>query len=161
MVFTATHSELLSLGNRGEIQGRQNAQNRGKIGSTHVHHQAKPVPAPPIAPCNIKSDIFNLLFLPRITPGIRIGDQLQFHFRRTVSRIRRRLARRELPVSVTSTMASASTGGLTSVAPQLKSTCTGNIFTGKVFFCRFDQLRGDNLSGQIFGFLVGRIFRNG
>ncbi len=32
------------------------------------------------------------------------------------------LARSELPVSVTSTMASANSGGLTSVAPQLNST---------------------------------------
>src|SRR6267154_5265510 len=43
----------------------------------------------------------------------------------TVSIIRRWLARRELPVSVTSTMSSASNGGLTSVAPQENSTCTG------------------------------------
>ena len=37
--------------------------------------------------------------------------------------IRRLLAQSELPVSVTSTMASASKGGLASVAPQLNSTC--------------------------------------
>ena len=36
--------------------------------------------------------------------------------------IRKLFARSELPVSVTSTMASASRGGLTSVAPQLNST---------------------------------------
>ena len=36
--------------------------------------------------------------------------------------MRRLLARSELPVSVTSTMASARRGGLTSVAPQLNST---------------------------------------
>ena len=36
--------------------------------------------------------------------------------------MRRLFARSELPVSVTSTMASASCGGLTSVAPQLNST---------------------------------------
>ncbi|OPZ76190.1 MAG: hypothetical protein BWY79_01739 [Actinobacteria bacterium ADurb.Bin444] len=40
----------------------------------------------------------------------------------TVSIIRNLFARREDPVSVTSTMASASSGGLTSVAPQLNST---------------------------------------
>ncbi len=40
----------------------------------------------------------------------------------TVSTMRSLLARSEEPVSVTSTMASASTGGLTSVAPQLNST---------------------------------------
>jgi hypothetical protein len=37
--------------------------------------------------------------------------------------MRRLFARSELPVSVTSTMASANFGGFTSVAPQLNSTC--------------------------------------
>ena len=41
----------------------------------------------------------------------------------TVSMTRRRLARSDEPVSVTSTMASARTGGLTSVAPHENSTC--------------------------------------
>src|SRR5206468_6458887 len=40
----------------------------------------------------------------------------------TVSTMRRRLARRDEPVSVTSTMASASCGTFTSVAPQENST---------------------------------------
>ena len=40
----------------------------------------------------------------------------------TSATIRRLFARSELPVSVTSTMASARRGGLTSVAPQLNST---------------------------------------
>jgi hypothetical protein len=42
----------------------------------------------------------------------------------TVSITRRRLARSDDPVSVTSTIASASTGGLTSVAPHENSTFT-------------------------------------
>jgi len=49
----------------------------------------------------------------------------------TVSRMRRRLARRLDPVSVTSTMPSASTGGFTSVAPQENSTLTGTFFVSK------------------------------
>ena len=40
----------------------------------------------------------------------------------TVSMMRSLLARSDEPVSVTSTMASASSGGFTSVAPQLNST---------------------------------------
>jgi hypothetical protein len=40
----------------------------------------------------------------------------------TVSTMRSLLARSDDPVSVTSTIASASTGGFTSVAPQLNST---------------------------------------
>ena len=42
----------------------------------------------------------------------------------TVSRMRRRFARSVEPVSVASTMASASTGGFTSVAPHENSTFT-------------------------------------
>ena len=42
----------------------------------------------------------------------------------TVSMMRSRLARSDDPVSVTSTIASASVGGLTSVAPQENSTLT-------------------------------------
>ena len=42
----------------------------------------------------------------------------------TVSMMRSRLARSDDPVSVTSTMASASVGGLTSVAPHENSTLT-------------------------------------
>ena len=48
-----------------------------------------------------------------------------------VSMILRWLALSELPVSVTSTMASASMGGLTSVAPQLNSTFTFTPFAAK------------------------------
>ena len=49
----------------------------------------------------------------------------------TVSMMRRRLALSELPVSVTSTIASASMGGLTSVAPQENSTCTARFWLSK------------------------------
>ena len=48
-----------------------------------------------------------------------------------VSMIRRRFARSVDPVSVASTMASASTGGFTSVAPQENSTCTGTCSRSK------------------------------
>ena len=49
----------------------------------------------------------------------------------TVSRIRSRFARSVEPVSVASTMASARTGGLTSVAPQENSTLTGTSSSSK------------------------------
>ena len=49
----------------------------------------------------------------------------------TVSRMRRRLARSVDPVSVASTMASASTGGFTSVAPHENSTLTGTSILSK------------------------------
>ena len=49
----------------------------------------------------------------------------------TVSTMRSLLARSELPVSVTSTMASASSGGFTSVAPQLNSTLALTPFSAR------------------------------
>ena len=49
----------------------------------------------------------------------------------TVSMMRSRLARSVDPVSVASTMASASTGGLTSVAPQENSTLTSTFSASK------------------------------
>jgi hypothetical protein len=49
----------------------------------------------------------------------------------TVSRMRRRLARKVEPVSVASTMASASTGGFTSVAPHENSTLTATFNLSK------------------------------
>ncbi len=54
----------------------------------------------------------------------------------SVSTIRSLLARSDEPVSVTSTMASASTGGFTSVAPQLNST-----FAVTPFAARYSWLR--------------------
>ena len=56
----------------------------------------------------------------------------------------------ELPVSVTSTMASASIGGFTSVAPQLNSTFTFTPFSRKVSLRHLDQFRRDDLSLKIF-----------
>ena len=52
----------------------------------------------------------------------------------TVSRILSRFARRLEPVSVTSTMPSASTGGFTSVAPHENSTLTGTFSLSKYAF---------------------------
>ena len=49
----------------------------------------------------------------------------------TVSMIRSLFARSDEPVSVTSTMASASSGGFTSVAPQLNSTFALTPFAAK------------------------------
>src|ERR1700683_1481456 len=55
----------------------------------------------------------------------------------TVSIILRWLARSELPVSVTSTIASASNGGFTSVAPQENSTRTGTFRLAKKLRVKF------------------------
>ena len=67
--------------------------------------------------------------------------------------MRSRLARSELPVSVTSTMASASMGGLTSVAPQENSTRTLDAFPAKVVPRHVHQFGGDDFARQVFSAL--------
>ena len=59
---------------------------------------------------------------------------------RRVSTIRNLLARRELPVSVSSTIASARVGGLTSVAPQENSTVAVIFFFLRYLFYSVDFL---------------------
>ena len=71
----------------------------------------------------------------------------------TVSMIFRWFALSELPVSVTSTIASASMGGFTSVAPQLNSTLTLTPLIGKVTFADLDQFCGNDFAFEVFGLL--------
>ncbi len=75
----------------------------------------------------------------------------------TSSRIRRWLARNELPVSVTSTMASASLGGLTSVAPQLNSTLAVDAVLGQIALGQPDRLGGDPLALQVLHERIGEL----
>ena len=72
--------------------------------------------------------------------------------------MRRLLALSELPVSVTSTMASASRGGLTSVAPQLNSTWAVTPCSASQRRVRFDDLRGDALALQVLDRWIGESF---
>ena len=75
--------------------------------------------------------------------------------------MRRLLARSELPVSVTSTMASARRGGLTSVAPQLNSTWAVDAVLRQPAPRQADDLGGDALALQILDALHRRVVRHG
>ena len=77
----------------------------------------------------------------------------------TVSMIRRRLARSDEPVSVTSTMASASIGGFTSVAPQENSTFTLTPCFLKYAFVARTSSVAMVLPSQSCGVLMSRVFR--
>ena len=79
----------------------------------------------------------------------------------TVSMILSLLARSEEPVSVTSTMASASTGGFTSVAPQLNSTLALTPCDAEVALGGGDQLGGDDLAFEILHRAEGGGFGHG
>ena len=63
--------------------------------------------------------------------------------------MRRRLARSDEPVSVTSTIASASIGGFTSVAPHENSTFTLTPLPREVRLRRAHQLGGDRRAFEI------------
>ena len=92
----------------------------GRSAFGDVHHQ------PDLAlgrhrPAEHQDHVVHLLLLPRVGVGRRVGDEP----RRALQQLgddAQVVGPSELPVSVTSTMASASRGGLTSVAPQLNST---------------------------------------
>ena len=75
----------------------------------------------------------------------------------TSATIRRLLARSELPVSVTSTIASASCGGLTSVAPQENSTDGVHAVPGQVALRQPDGFGRDPLALQVLHRLHGRV----
>ena len=80
---------------------------------------------------------------------------------RTVSTMRSLFARSDEPVSVTSTMASANSGGFTSVAPQLNSTFAVHAIACQIAFRRADKFRRDDLAVQILNTLERRGFGNG
>ena len=73
----------------------------------------------------------------------------------TSSTIRRLFARSELPVSVTSTIASASLGGFTSVAPQLNSTLAVHAVPLEVARGQADRLGGDPLALEVLDVWMG------
>ena len=78
----------------------------------------------------------------------------------TVSTMRSLLARSDDPVSVTSTMASASSGGFTSVAPQLNSTFAVTPLRLQIALGRGHQFGRDDLALQILHRLHGRRLRH-
>ena len=71
----------------------------------------------------------------------------------TVSIMRNRFAFSELPVSVTSTIASASMGGFTSVAPRRIPPARRHAFLQRYFRVTFTQFRRNDAAAQFFGAL--------
>ncbi len=77
----------------------------------------------------------------------------------TVSRMRSRLARSVDPVSVASTMASASTGGFTSVAPQENSTLHVDAEPIEIRFGHAHELGRDRRAFEVLRLLEPGVFR--
>ncbi len=113
---------VAELGDGGRIERGQHGEDGFKIVALDVEHEAD-LRLRIDGAAQHERDLIDLLALPRVgegfLPAIRCVSLSMM-----VSMILRWLALSELPVSVTSTMASASVGGLTSVAPQLNSTLT-------------------------------------
>ena len=120
MVLTASHSSSL----RCEMVGRLSAGNTASTAarlSRWTFSMSPTLPRALMAPCSSMrmSSSFCRLAGSSQEPLLAINWVFDSS---TVSMIMSLLARSDEPVSVTSTMASASTGGFTSVAPQLNST---------------------------------------
>src|SRR5262249_57065006 len=129
MVFTATQSSSLS----GETVGRCRA---GRIASTVSSAVRRTFSMIPTRPCASIAALSSSAMFPSLVAfhASAIARSLAMSCvfdSTTVSMMRRRLARSEDPVSVTSTMASARTGGFTSVAPHENSTLTVTRFRAK------------------------------
>src|ERR1035441_9923569 len=122
IVLTATQSESLNCETVGEFNAGSTARTASR--SARLTLSIRPTcdwaSMAPRSMSAIWSSFSRFLGSARVAlPAIRWVSLSM-----TVSIILRWLALSELPVSVTSTMASASVGGLTSVAPQLNSTFT-------------------------------------
>jgi hypothetical protein len=129
IVFTATHSSSLS----DEMVGRCRA---GSSDSTAWRSGRFTLSIRPTRPCaSIAALSSNAMFsiFVRLAASAS-ADRLAMNWvldSMTVSRMRNRFARSVEPVSVASTMASASTGGFTSVAPHENSTFTFTLCRSK------------------------------
>ena len=147
IVLTASHSPSLRCEMVGRFSAGSTASTASQIVLVHVQHQ------PDLAQrvdgaFEQHADVFQLAALPGVLPGRRVGDQLRVRFEHR-SMMRSLLARSDEPVSVTSTMASASTGGFTSVAPQLNSTLAVTPLRCEIALGGGDQFGGDDLAFQI------------
>ena len=115
------------------------------------------LPSAAIAPLQHQDHVVHLLLASTGRRRASVGDEA----RRALQQTRRRCAGcspcSELPVSVTSTMASASCGGLTSVAPQLNSTWAVDAVLGQPARRQADDLGGDALALQVLDRLNRRI----
>ncbi len=147
MVFTASHSSSL----RCEMVGRLSA---GSTASTAARLSWCTLSISPTLPSALmapSSSIFMSSSLRRFHSSCQdclLAINWVFDSS-TVSMILSLLARSDEPVSVTSTMASASTGGFTSVAPQLNSTLAVTPWRGQVALGGGHQFGGDDLAFEV------------
>src|SRR4029077_9324561 len=120
MVLTASHSSSLRCEMVGRLRAGSTASTAVKL-SLWTLSMSPTLPSALMAPSSSMRISSSLRRFLRSSHDVLLAINWVFDSM-TVSMILRLLARRLEPVSVTSTMASASTGGLTSVAPQLNST---------------------------------------
>ena len=154
IVFTASQPSSLSV----EIVGRLSAGSTASTASRLIFSTLSIKPTLPSALIAPSSSIFMSSSFWRFSGSFQ-ESTLAINWvldSSTVSMMRSLLARSEEPVSVTSTMASASSGGFTSVAPQLNSTFAVTPLRSQITLGRGDQFRRDDLALQILHGFVGR-----
>ena len=109
---------------RRPLQRRQQREDRRRDRRARTFSISPTRPCASIAALQQQRDVLELRALPRDRPAPSWLAMSCVFDSITVSMMRSRLARSVDPVSVASTIASASTGGLTSVAPHENSTLT-------------------------------------
>src|SRR6185437_3476467 len=129
IVFTATHSELLNCDTVGEFSAGSTASTASRS-ARRTFSISPTCDCASMAPRSI-SAIWSIFSFFHASPSAARLAIRCVSLSITVSMIFSRFAFSELPVSVTSKMASASIGGFTSVAPQLNSTFTFTPFAAK------------------------------
>ncbi len=106
------------------------------------------------APLSRRAIVSILRFLTGSAQLFRLAMNLMF-VSKSVSTIRSLLARRELPVSVMSTIASTRSGTFTSVAPQENSTVTGTLLAAKYRFTVLTSSVATRLPANCSAFWIG------
>ena len=146
--MTASHSSSLSCEIVGFFKRRQHREHCRQICFLDVQHQADFAQRVDRA-FEQHANVFE--FAPFSTRRPRhLVFAINWVFdSRTVSMIRSLFARSEEPVSVTSTMASASSGGFTSVAPQLNSTFAVTPFAARYRFVARHEFGRDDLAFEV------------
>ncbi len=114
---------IAELRNGRRVERGKHREHGFKIGALDVEHQAH-LRLRVDGAAQHERDLIDLLALPRVGERGLAGDEMRLALHHRVDDLEVVGLAAKLPVSVTSTMASASMGGLTSVAPQLNSTLT-------------------------------------
>ena len=159
IVLSAIHAGSASGDSVGVLKGRQDAEHPLDVHLPHVHHQPD-LPLGGHRALEHEDEIVHLLALPLVGAAAGLAMNRVVLVRRSQT-MRRLFARRLEPVSVTSTMASASLGGFTSVAPQLNSTCAVTPWVASQLRVMFTTSVAMRLPWRSFGSFIGRVVRDG